>query len=81
MAVERRGRLTHSSEHTGSIDIEAGHREYFFIVCTEGAIRVSFGEDDTGGVPLLQGGYYEPDLAPCGEIHVRGTGTYVIHVA
>jgi len=71
---------TTSTEYTGNQTFASNsNRSYFFIIFTEGAGTVEFGEGG-GEIPLPDNTHYEPAVAPTGEIKVRTTGTYIVHM-
>ena len=71
---------TVSREETGNTIIPANkNRSYFFIVFTTGSGTIEFGNGG-GLIPLANSAFYEPIVAPTGEISiVSAGGVYVIH--
>lgn len=70
---------TVSTEYTGNTVLPANsNRGYFFIVMVGTAGTVAFGGGD-GKIPLTATGFYEPCVAPIGEISIETTGTFVVH--
>ena len=66
-----------SKEYTGTTLLPLKrNRDYLAIFATTGALTIRFNEGN-GVVPVVEGGYYEPYLAPTSLVEIIG-GTYVI---
>ncbi len=54
-------------------------RSYFFIVMISGAGSIEFGRGG-GEIPLVASEHYSPYVCPTGEISIKSTGAYVVHM-
>lgn len=54
------------------------NRSFFFIVFASGTGTIRFGDGD-GNIPMGVGDHYSPPKGVNEDIHVTGTGTYIIH--
>lgn len=69
-------RLT-TDEHTGTTNLPVNrNRDYLAIFATTGSLTIKFNEG-SGTVPVAEGGFYEPYLAPTSSVEIIG-GTYTI---
>ena len=67
-----------SKGYTGNLTIPANNnRGYFYVVMTSAAGTVEFANGG-GLVPLALNEFYEPNVAPTGEISIVTIGTFVV---
>jgi len=69
-------------DYTGTTTIPADKdRQYFFIQMKSGTCTLSFGGGPTGvadGVFIDADGFYEPFVAPAGDVVITTTGSFVL---
>lgn len=66
-----------SDEFTGTKQLPINrNRDYLAIFATTGALTIKF-NNGTGVVPVAEGGYYEPYIAPTSAVEIIG-GTYTV---
>ena len=69
---------TVSKGYTGNTTLpENKHRGYLFIIMNGTAGTVELGEGG-GLIPLTSTGYYEPHVAPIGQIDIVCAGNFVV---
>ena len=67
-----------SKAYTGNTTLPAAvNRGYFFIVMTSGTATIELGQGG-GTIPLIADAFFEPYVAPIGEITITSAGTYTI---
>lgn len=66
-----------TKEYTGTTNLPVNrNRDYIAIFPIIGAATVKF-NDGNGVVPVVEGGFYEPLVAPTSSIEIIG-GTYIV---
>ena len=67
-----------SKGYTGNLVIPANNnRGYFYVVMTSAAGTVEFANGG-GLIPVALNNFYEPYVAPTGEISIVTTGTFIV---
>jgi len=67
-----------SVDYIGNTTLPARRgREYLMVLAKDAALTISIG-GGAGSVPVSVGGFYEPLIAPSGELVIVTTGTFVV---